>query len=257
MFSSKYLIRLDDACDSIDYEKWELLTQVLLDYKVKPIVALIPDNKDESLNYCKKKEPERFEDLIKCWKLNNWTFAQHGYNHSYHQICKFKSFHPINNFSEFTGLSLQQQYSNIRNGKLTLETTGIYSNLFVFPGHHFNLNSLRAIIMNDFEIVSDGFFLFPMKFRQLKVLPQQLWWFKKKLLGVWTINLHPNTMTFDEINEFKSILENNHYYKNRMISFEDVEFKSGFLFLTFNIMFYIKSILFHSAKFYVKKFIKG
>ena len=45
----KYLIRLDDACHDMAIDKWSQIEDLLDKYSIKPIVAVIPDNKDEKL----------------------------------------------------------------------------------------------------------------------------------------------------------------------------------------------------------------
>ena len=47
--SARYLIRLDDACHTMDTFKWDKIENILDKYSVKPIVSVIPDNKDRSL----------------------------------------------------------------------------------------------------------------------------------------------------------------------------------------------------------------
>ena len=54
--TAKYLIRLDDAHPCMNHEKWVRVESICLKYNVKPIIAVIPDNKDESLNYSSANE---------------------------------------------------------------------------------------------------------------------------------------------------------------------------------------------------------
>ena len=42
----KYLIRLDDACPTMDWGKWRRMERILDKYKVKPMVGIIPENND-------------------------------------------------------------------------------------------------------------------------------------------------------------------------------------------------------------------
>ena len=43
------LLRLDDASDYMDIEKWQRLEEFLDRYGIKPLVGIIPDNQDASL----------------------------------------------------------------------------------------------------------------------------------------------------------------------------------------------------------------
>ena len=105
-----YLIRLDDACPQMHLEKWERVECILNKYSIKPIVAVIPDNKDETLffNY----NENFWTSTINRWQKNNWNLALHGYQHLYHPTCK-KSIVQFKNKSEFTGDDYQTQKDKI------------------------------------------------------------------------------------------------------------------------------------------------
>lgn len=47
--SAKYLIRLDDACPTFSLAKWQRFFNLFDKYGIKPIIAVIPDCKDKSL----------------------------------------------------------------------------------------------------------------------------------------------------------------------------------------------------------------
>ena len=42
----EYCIRLDDACPQMNAEKWARIERILDKYKVRPIVGVIPENRD-------------------------------------------------------------------------------------------------------------------------------------------------------------------------------------------------------------------
>ncbi len=42
---SKYFIRLDDVCPKMNIERWDTMERLLDQYKVKPLVGIIPDCK--------------------------------------------------------------------------------------------------------------------------------------------------------------------------------------------------------------------
>ena len=48
--TTKYLIRLDDACPTMDSVKWEKMLNILDRYEVKPMVGIIPHNEDPKLH---------------------------------------------------------------------------------------------------------------------------------------------------------------------------------------------------------------
>lgn len=41
-----YCLRLDDACPQMNAEKWKKMESILDEYKIKPIVGVIPENRD-------------------------------------------------------------------------------------------------------------------------------------------------------------------------------------------------------------------
>lgn len=45
---SQYLLRMDDASDYMDAEKWQRMEELLDRYGIKPLVGVIPDNRDLS-----------------------------------------------------------------------------------------------------------------------------------------------------------------------------------------------------------------
>ena len=47
----KYLIRLDDACHQSNWDNWDKIQQLFSKYKIKPIVGVIPSNRDQKFKY--------------------------------------------------------------------------------------------------------------------------------------------------------------------------------------------------------------
>ena len=46
-----YCLRLDDACPQMNTEKWARIERILDKYKVRPIVGVIPENRDPDFVY--------------------------------------------------------------------------------------------------------------------------------------------------------------------------------------------------------------
>ena len=46
----RYIIRLDDASEIMNVSTWERIEELLDNYNIKPIVGIIPNNKDTLLN---------------------------------------------------------------------------------------------------------------------------------------------------------------------------------------------------------------
>ena len=110
LFSGKYIIRLDDACPTMDIKKWDWIESLLDDCGITPIVGVIPDNQDTRLMI--DKEDSQFWDKVKCWQGKGWEIALHGYQHKF--CTDLPGIIPINHKSEFAGLPLKEQKNKIR-----------------------------------------------------------------------------------------------------------------------------------------------
>ena len=102
---TNYLIRLDDACPTMCYAKWDRIESLLDKYEVKPMVGVIPHNEDSKLQI----DPEdgNFWQKVKVWKEKCWVIAMHGYNHVY--TSKEGGINPLWKKSEFAGHPLELQ----------------------------------------------------------------------------------------------------------------------------------------------------
>ena len=74
---SKYtglLIRMDDICENMNWELMEKCELLFDKYKIKPLLGVIPINKDpELLKYPKK---EMFWEKVKRWKNKGFWAAR-------------------------------------------------------------------------------------------------------------------------------------------------------------------------------------
>jgi len=235
----KYIIRLDDACPTMDWKKWNTIFNILDRFNIKPIVAVIPDNEDESMfidSYNKN-----FWSEVKYWESKGYHIAMHGFNHKY--ISNFSGIIPMNDKSEFAGVNLNIQRDKIQRGWHIFKKYGITPRIWVAPSHTFDKNTLKILKdETDIKIISDGIALYPYNKDGFFWIPQQLWWYSKKKDGIWTICLHPNNMSFEQIEELETIINSHHNeflidietlydrYKNRSLSLYDkVFFKLFFL----------------------------
>ena len=75
------LIRLDDIAENMNWESMDKVEQLFDKYKIKPVLGIIPDNKDhELLSYPKK---NNFWSKVKEWDDKGWEIAMHGLTHVY------------------------------------------------------------------------------------------------------------------------------------------------------------------------------
>ena len=62
---NKYLIRLDDACPTMDTSKWQRMEDILDNCGVRPMIGVIPANNDQ------KQQLDAFDHNF--WdKVKNW-----------------------------------------------------------------------------------------------------------------------------------------------------------------------------------------
>lgn len=188
-----YIVRLDDACSYYDAKKWQRIEALLDKYSIKPIVAIIP-NCEDPLIRDKYVKDESFWDKARSWQEKGWTIALHGYNHVYANR-NAKGLNPINDFSEFAGVALNEQKEKIRNGLEIFKKQGLTASIFVAPAHSFDENTLRALkeesnirIISD-TIAGDVYFQDGFYF-----IPQQCGAFRRLPFRIVTGCYHPNTM---------------------------------------------------------------
>ena len=190
---SKFILRLDDASDYMDLEKWAHMEKLLDKYGIKPIFGIIPKNADDSLVSIYERNPD-FWSLIHSWIDKGWTPAMHGYEHRY--VTKYGGINPVNKRSEFAGLPYEEQAEKIRNGYQILVEHGIEPGIFFAPSHTFDDNTLKAIknetpirIISDtvaWDVYKDGEFWF---------IPQQSGSVRRLPFKTVTFCYHPNTMS--------------------------------------------------------------
>ena len=70
---SQYILRLDDASDYMDVKKWQRMEELLDQYGIKPLVGVIPDNRDSSLTDTYEQDPEFWDKTAKK-KAGSWHF---------------------------------------------------------------------------------------------------------------------------------------------------------------------------------------
>jgi len=206
MKSAKYLFRLDDACPYLFKNNWDRIINLLQSYSIQPLIAIIPDCQDFDL----KIHPfyEYFWDLVDEWERSNIPFGLHGYQHIFHK--SNKSIISINDYSEFSGLSLSEQKNKIKNGYDLLKSKGINPIAWVAPAHSFDAKTLTALLEETpIRIISDGFSLYPYKDKEFIWVPQQFWKPRTMHFGVYTICFHPNEMKEQDFSILEQFLIKN------------------------------------------------
>jgi len=201
--TARYIFRLDDACPTMDHSRWARLETLFDNLGICPLVAVVPCNQDPILQVS---EPDpNFWARVRCWQDKGWTIALHGYQHQFHYIDRSKLLLPFYDRSEFAGLSFDDQSQMFRAAWEIFMSEGVEPRVWIAPGHCFDRITLSALkAETPIRIISDGVACDQFFESDFYWLPQQLWSFSRKLFGLWTICLHPNTMSdsqFDELAE--------------------------------------------------------
>ncbi len=202
---SLYLLRLDDASDYMDIEKWQRMEDLLDKYGIKPLVGIIPDNQDPSLIETYDQD-SAFWDKIAHWKEKGWELALHGCYHKY--TTEDGGINPVNRRSEFAGVPLSEQKKMIRHGVDVLKSHDIEPKVFFAPSHTFDKNTLIALREeSDIRIISDtiandvyfknGFYFIPQQSGRVRKLP----------FRVCTFCYHPNMMKDADLEELSDFLD--------------------------------------------------
>lgn len=216
----KYLIRLDDACPTMDATKWQQMEDILDRYGVRPMVGVIPCNKDPKQLI--DLPDSHFWDKVNKWSLKGWSIAQHGYDH----VCiSDKGLDGINPFwarSEFAGVPLEIQKEKIRKGIAILRSKNINPAFFFAPSHTFDKNTLVALQEeSDIRIISDTIACRPYKKDNFVFIPQLGGHcMEMKLSGFWTFCFHPTTMEKKQFETLESFLA---IHASDFISFDDLD----------------------------------
>lgn len=217
----QYIIRLDDACPTMNHANWEKIENLLDRYQIKPIVGVIPDNMDPDFHW---KEKNDFYTQVLGWQSKGWTIALHGKNHLYHTYVKMKYYqksHSCN--SEFAGIDLETQKNMINEGLGILKKHGIETDIFFAPAHTYDKNTVRACAESGvIKYISDGYSLSPFKRDGIIFIPSICDGpFKMRFGGIYTFVCHPSVMNEKQFERVHDFLESNH--KNITSLYEAVD----------------------------------
>ena len=212
----KITVRLDDITPDMDWKKFRRLEKILDENKIAPLIGIVPDNQDPNL--MREAAVADFEGQIKKWEEKDWVPAMHGWKHIY--TTKKGGLFPLNNFSEFAGVSPQKQREMIFDGKERLQKIGVNTNIFMAPAHSFDKNTLSFLKEAGFQYITDGFGSSPYEWRGLTFLPIAFQRGKdiEKKEGYTTLVFHTNTMDEQEFADFEKILKE---HKDDFISYKD------------------------------------
>jgi predicted deacetylase len=197
--TASYLVRLDDACPTMRRETWDALEHLFDDAGVRPIVGIIPENRDEKM-LCSP-DDGRFWERVRGWQHKRWALALHGAHHACSSPPKdARPLLLLHSKSEFAGLGPDAQRALLRRAWRVFEAEGVRPALFMAPCHSFDEETLRALRdETPIRLITDGLATTPFEDLGFVWIPQQLWRLRSLPAGLWTVCLHPNTMTVADV----------------------------------------------------------
>jgi len=188
---AQYLLRFDDLCSTMAWERFQRFLPVIEEFGIRPILAVVPENCDPEL---KVSAPDpKFWSRMRAMQAAGATIGLHGFRH----LCNRtgRSLVPLHPISEFAGVPDEVQRRWIHAGLAILRGHGLDARIWVAPRHGFDEGTLRALRNEGISTVSDGFARVPFTRGGLTWIPQQLWAPVEKRRGVWTICVHSQTAT--------------------------------------------------------------
>jgi hypothetical protein len=234
--SAVYLLRFDDICPTMNWRIWHEIEAVLEEAKVKPLLAVVPDNQDPELAVSAPRAG--FWQIVREWQSRDYAIGMHGYQHLY--TSDDPGLMRTNKFSEFAGLPESDQSAKVLRASEVFDREGVKADLWIAPAHSFDTTSLKVLSRAGIGVISDGFFLYPHKDNGgILWIPQQLSRFLPLPCGVWTICFHHNRWGQSDVVRFRedlrrhraavtSLSEIVRLYAARMPNLGDQIFDNGF-----------------------------
>lgn len=201
----KIAVRMDDITPDMNWENFRFFQQLFEEVGITPLLGIVPENKDENLH--KEKAHQDFYEIMKELQSKGWVLSMHGCHHIY--STKKGGMFPLNNFSEFAGVSYIEQKKMLEEGKRKLAENGILTDIFMAPAHSYDKNTLQALKELGFTKMTDGFGKRPYAYKGLTFYPIsfQLSRSLNEKEGYTTMVLHANTITEDDKKKYKKIFK--------------------------------------------------
>jgi len=192
---AQYLLRIDDLCPTMRRTQWQRLAEMIDEFSIRPILAVIPENQDPALAV---EDPDPgFWRQMRSLEAAGAVIGLHGYRH----LClsRGRSLVPLARVSEFAGVLEETQRIWIHAGCEILRSHGLTPKVWIAPRHGFDHATLRALREEGIGVLTDGLARVPFTQGGLTWIPQQIWSPVEKSGGLWTICLHPATISEDQL----------------------------------------------------------
>ena len=232
------VIRFDDICENMKWNFMEKCENLFDELNIKPILGVIPNNKDKELLKYKKKH--NFWDIVRKWQRKGWTIAMHGYTHVYDTNTNKKDYFNYGGRSEFFGHSLKEQINRINLGLKKFNAENIAIRVFFAPNHTYDQNTFKALKNCGISEVIDGYGLTPYRYLNINFIPQLF--YKNIILpyGIQSTQIHLNYWGEEDFKIFKRFIIKN---KNKIITYDQVIKKVSNKFIDLSLNFVLEKAL--------------
>lgn len=201
--TAKYLLRFDDICPTMNWKVWAEIEATLIEHRLAPILAVVPDNQDPVLQV--DAPMVNFWDRVREWQARGWTIALHGFQHKY--VARHAGIITPCKLTEFAGVPATEQEEKLRRGMEIFKREGIQPKVWIAPNDSFDAITVSLLPRFGIHIICDGFFRFPFVGQQMLTwVPQQLYGFRPAPSGVWTVAYHHNHWTAADLGRFREDL---------------------------------------------------
>jgi predicted deacetylase len=203
---ARYLVRFDDLCPTMNWTMWARVEAVLIERGIRPLLAVIPDNQDKSLAVAPAHAA--FWKEVRRWQALGWTIGLHGYQHLF--VNQNPGIVGIQRRSEFAGLPAAEQERKLRRALEIFRGEGVEPQVWIAPAHSFDQNTVVALAKTGVTVISDGLAIAPHTDETgIFWIPQQIWQFRWRPFGVWTVCYHHNRWGEKQFNRFLQDIRKN------------------------------------------------
>jgi len=216
MSAAQYLLRFDDICPTMNWRVWAEIESVLVQRRLRPLLAVVPDNRDPDLQV--DSPAEDFWDRARAWQERGWTIALHGFQHRY--VTRNAGLVAVRKKSEFAGLLPDVQREKLVQAMEIFRREGITPRVWIAPGNTFDATTVALLPEVGIRIICDGYFRFPhicpltaslsssnREKGWMTWVPQQLYHFRPAPAGVWTVCYHHNQWSAAQMRKFRQDVE--------------------------------------------------
>jgi len=232
------LIRLDDIAENMNWDLMKKLELLFEKHAIKPVLGVIPKNKDTDLLAYPKKDD--FWEKVREWSSRGWEISMHGCTHVYETNSGKKDYFGYGGNSEFCEKSLENQIIKIKDGLNKFEEEKIKVRSFFAPNHTYDLNTFKALDECGIINIIDGYGVFPYSYKNLNFIPQLF--YKEIMLpfGIQSTQIHLNYWKEKDFINFEKFLRR---HQKKIVSFDNILNKVKSSFFIYSINFALKNCI--------------